>query len=74
MVWGCLTSKGVGKLVKVSNKMNSTEYISVLEDGLVETLDTKKIRPSDIVFQQDNAPCHVSKDSRSWFSTNNIAL
>ena len=28
----------------------------------------------DFIFQQDNAPCHVSRKSMEWFSKENIKL
>lgn len=72
MVWGCITSKGVGKIIRVSNKMASAEYCTTLTNGLIDTYITKNMKPSEYVFQQDNAPCHNSKESLNWLETNNI--
>ncbi len=72
MVWGCITSTGVGKIVKVSNKINSEEYTNTLYDGLIGTYNSKNMKPSDYVFQQDNASCHTSINTLKWLRINNI--
>ena len=50
MVWGIITSQGVGKLIKISNSMNSTEYCNVLRDGLIETIRMHSFSLSDVTF------------------------
>jgi transposase len=35
MVWGCITSEGVGKIICVSNKINSDQYCNTLCEGLI---------------------------------------
>lgn len=72
MVWGCITSKGVGKLIKITNSMNSKEYCKVLYDGLIATYEMYNLSFSNHVFMQDNAACHVSRETKSWLNTNNI--
>lgn len=74
MVWGCITSEGVGKILRVSNRINSKEYCDVLRTGLVETLDMHSLKPSDILFMQDNAACHTSTETKNWLRTNKINL
>lgn len=74
MVWGCLTSEGVGKILKVSNKINSKEYCGVLYDGLIGTLKLHKLKPTDIIFQHDNAPCHTSGETKDWLKINKIPV
>jgi hypothetical protein len=44
-----------------------------LRDGLIKTYDELKIKPSEYIFQQDNAPCHTSGGTMEWLRTNNIA-
>ncbi|KAE9390871.1 hypothetical protein BT96DRAFT_832808, partial [Gymnopus androsaceus JB14] len=60
MVWGCMTSAGWGWLVLIEGTMDAELYCSVLEEGLLTTLDDLKINCSDIIFQQDNDP-NISK-------------
>lgn len=72
MVWGCITSKGVGKILRVSNKINSAEYCNTLLNGLVQTYYLENLRPSEYTFQQDNASCHTSRETLEWLRTNNI--
>ncbi len=47
--------------------MTSTMYQKILENYFLEELVV-----SEIIFQQDNASCHVSKSSRKWFLEQNI--
>lgn len=37
---------------------------------MVETMST--FFPDGYVFQQDNAPCHVSRKSRKWFANSGL--
>ena len=69
---GCITSKGVGKILRVSNKINADEYIGTLTNGLIETYTARNNRPSKHIFQQDNASCHTAAKTINWFRTNNI--
>lgn len=74
MVWGCITSEGVGKILKITNSMNSKEYCDTLKEGLFETLNMYNMNPNDVLFMQDNATCHTSKETKNWLNINKIVL
>lgn len=68
--WGWMTADTIGELVEVSNKMNSDEYIEVLEGNMLPTVRT--IYPAEemplINFVQDNSSVHTSATTREWFA------
>lgn len=72
MVWGCFSHHGRGALtfLDVGVKMNTALYLSILEEKLEHFMTIA----SCTTFQQDSAPCHVSKRARAWFAENNIQL
>lgn len=79
MAWGCLTWGGVGRLAKIEGRMDRHQFIRILEDNLVPTLDALSLMPDmpaqqDLIFQQDNDPKHTSKDAQAWFGGRNISL
>lgn len=74
IVWGCMTRFGFGRLLRIEGKMNTEKYVSVLEEGLLPTLEDHFLSPSDIIFQQDNDRKHVSKWAKAWFSEKGIKL
>ena len=55
MVWGMISSAGVGPIVRFHGNINDSVYkehlIPYLRKGRVETL----------IFMQDNMPCHKAK-------------
>ena len=53
MVWGCVTSDGVGPLTTVDGRMKAKDYIDLLEQTLVSFMTTMG---SDYVFQH----CYVN--------------
>ncbi|KAL1506201.1 hypothetical protein ABEB36_005603 [Hypothenemus hampei] len=76
MVWGCMAADGVGEIFVCEGHMNSEKYINVVENKLLSSLtiifgDTNL---DGVKFQQDNAPCHKSATTMSWFRDNNIDL
>ncbi len=74
MIWGFISFSGHLKIFKDEGTMTTTKYISMLEDFFFEELNKVGIRLNDIIFQQDNAPCHVSKMAKKWFQEQNIEV
>lgn len=70
MVWGCICSKGVGHLEKVSGRLNAEGYINVLENTSTHTLSLL----CNWIFQQDNAPCHTACSVQQWFEGEGIEV
>ena len=71
MVWGCMMTKGVGHLALVSGNLNSCGYIDLLENAMIPSTHGLSVS-NDYVFQQDNARCHTSRQTMSWFLENNV--
>ena len=66
MVWGCMTWDGVGYLSEVDGKMNAAQYVQILDESLLNTLEFYDLDVEDVIFQQDNDPKHTSKLAKQW--------
>ena len=74
MVWGCMGWDGVGKLAEVEGRMNADQYVDILEENLLPSLEEFETSTEDLIFQQDNDPKHTSKKAQKWMKDNNIPL
>lgn len=72
MVWAAFSMHGKTPLIKISGRMNSKDYNDMLEDNLIPFVD--EFHAEDLIFQQDNAAIHVSRESISWFEGKEIDL
>lgn len=72
MFWGCMSYHGVGTLSPVDGNMNTDKYISILYDHLWPVV-AQHFPNRPWIFQEDNAPCHVSARANAWKITNNIS-
>uniref|UniRef100_A0A914YW33 Tc1-like transposase DDE domain-containing protein n=1 Tax=Panagrolaimus superbus TaxID=310955 RepID=A0A914YW33_9BILA len=72
MVWGAFCSAGTLRLAFVSSRMNSQDYIKVMESHLLPFLRGPRRRI--FAYQQDNAAIHVSRQSQAWFESKNVKL
>lgn len=61
MIWGCISSKGVGRLHFVNGTVNGDAYIEILKTRLLPTIHDHFRQTSDCIFQDDSAPCHRAK-------------
>lgn len=68
MVWAAFSRTKKTDIVFVTGNMDSELYIDILEHNLLGVMD-----PDDI-FQQDNASCHTSRRTMSWFSDNGVEV
>src|SRR5229473_1045625 len=66
MVWGCMGWEGVGQLVEVEGRMDGDQYVAILEDHLVPSIEESGIFEEEAIFQQDNDPKHISKKAKKW--------
>ena len=71
MVWGCMAVSGIGKLKLVSEMMNGTKYIDVLENQMLPSA-CSLFSDNDWIFQDDNAPCHCAKKVQHWYGTHKV--
>ncbi len=68
MVWGCMTSQGVGYLCKIEGTMDQNLYKTILEEDLMKTMEFYDLDPKEVIFQHDNDPKHKSKSVQEWLS------
>uniref|UniRef100_A0A9J8BAP5 Transposase n=1 Tax=Cyprinus carpio carpio TaxID=630221 RepID=A0A9J8BAP5_CYPCA len=66
MVWGAMSSAGVGPLCFLRSKVNIAVYQEVLEHFMLPAAD-QLYGDADFIFQQDLAPAHSAKASSTWF-------
>jgi len=59
MIWGCISSKGVGELVFIDGILDKNKYLSILKDNLIKSANMN-IRGS-FKFYQDNDLKHKSQ-------------
>ena len=74
MVWGCMGWNGVGIICKVEGKMDAKQYVTILEEFMVESIKELEIPEEKVIFQQDNDPKHTSKLASSWFENHGIQV
>ena len=60
MMWGCMTSKGIGYATQIDGRIDSQLYVNILEDEFLKTLEYYGLEKTNVLFQQDNDPKHVS--------------
>lgn len=69
MVWGCMSSAGVGELVFINGIMDKTVYLNILKENVKKSADKLNL-PRSFTFQQDNDPKHSAHDVRMWLTIN----
>lgn len=75
MIWGCMTSKGVGRICVINGNINAQKYINViLEPKLMPSAHDLFQDNEAFIFQQESAPCHVAAVCKKWFQDNHIPL
>jgi hypothetical protein len=72
MVWGCVTADGVGRLYRIDGKMDSKEYISILQEAYLGTLEDLHTNQQSFILQADHHPKHTLKATRAWLAENQI--
>ena len=74
MVWGCMAWEGVGYLAEVEGRMDANQYVEILKDNLLPSMEESGIPLEDIIFQQDNDPKHTSKKATKFFEDHDISV
>ena len=72
MVWGCMGWEGVGRLAEVEGKMDADQYVAILKDHLLPSIEESGIPKEEVMFQQNNDPKHTSGKATKWFEDNDI--
>lgn len=60
LIWAAFGMKAKTKIVFVKGRIDSNAYINILESNLLPVFN------EEMVFQQDNAPVHVSHKTKIW--------
>lgn len=70
--WGCITSSGLGRLVRIEGNMSAQLYIEILNDNLLGTFKDLGIKKKDVYFQQDNNLRHTARLTQDWLHTKKV--
>lgn len=60
MVWGCISTSGVGELVFIDGIVDKSKYLEILKQNLIKSATDMNIRGT-FKFYQDNDPKHKSR-------------
>ncbi len=71
MIWAAMLSAGVGPLSEVHSQRSI--YQEILEHFMLPSAD-KLFGDADFIFQQDLAPAHTAKGTKSWFSDHGVTV
>ncbi len=73
MIWAAMSSAGVGPLCFLKSTVNTVIYQEILEHFMLPSAD-KLYGDADFIFQQDSAPTHTSKGTKSWFNDHDVPV
>ncbi len=73
MIWAAMSSAGVGPLCFLKSTDNAAIYQEILEHFMLPSAD-KLYGDADFIFQQDLAPAHTAKGTKSWFNDHRVTV
>ncbi len=73
MIWAAMSSAGVGPLCFLKSTVNAAIYREILEHFMLPSAD-KLHGDADFIFQQDLAPVHTAKGTKSWFNDHGVTV
>ena len=68
----CYGGKGGLHFVADKAKINSEYYVNSLLSKLIQ--DCQNLAPNNLIFQQDGAPAHTSRQAQAWIEQNSTSL
>ncbi len=68
-----MSSAGVGPLCFLKSTVNAAIYQEILEHCMLPSAD-KLYGDADFIFQQDLAPAHTAKGTKSWFNDHGVTV
>ncbi len=73
MIWAAMSSAGVGPLCFLKSTVSAAIYQEILEHFILPSAD-KLYGDADLIFQQDLAPAHTAKGTKSWFNDHGVGV
>ncbi|KAK3521441.1 hypothetical protein QTP70_004974 [Hemibagrus guttatus] len=73
MIWGAMSSAGVGPLCFLKTKVTALVYQEILEHFMLPSAD-QLFEDADFIFQQDLAPVHTAKSTKSWLNDHGVGV
>ncbi len=74
MIWGSMSSAGGGPLCFfLKTNVTAPVYQEMLEHFMLPSAD-QLFKDADFIFQQDLAPAHTAKSTKSWFNDHGVGV
>ncbi len=73
MIWGVMLSAGVGPLCFLKTNVTAPVFQEILEHFILPSAD-QIFLDADFIFQQDLAPAHTSKSTKSWLNDHGFGV
>ncbi len=67
MIWGAMSSAGFGPLCFLKTNVTVPVYQEIVEHFILPSAD-QLFKDADFIFQQDLAPAHTAKSTKSWLN------
>ncbi len=67
MIWGAMSSAGTGPLCFLKTNVTAPVYQEILEHFMLPSAD-QLFKDADFILQQDLAPAHTAKSTKSWLN------
>ncbi len=73
MIWAAMSSAGVGPPCFMKSTVNAAVYQDILEHFMLPSAD-KLYGDAEFILQQDLAPVHTAKGTKSWFNDHGVTV
>ncbi len=73
MIWGAMSSAGVGPLCFLKTNVTAPIYQEILKHFMRPSSD-QIFKDADFIFQQDLAPVHTAKSTKGWLNDHGVGV
>ncbi len=73
MICGAMSSAGVALLGFLKTNVTAPVYQEILEHFMLPS-DDQLFKDADFIFQQDLAPAHTAKSTKSWLNDRGVGV
>ncbi len=73
MILGAMSSAGVRPLCFLTTNVTAPVYHEILEHFVLPSAD-QLFKDADFIFQQDLAPAHTAKSTKSWLNDHGVGV